>query len=235
MNLLQKYLLYPIRDFIYPPVCLTCSQLLIDREARVCSICWNSFTLVDQSHPTWIQLKMKFDMESSVKDITSCYLFEKEGRLQEVIHLLKYRGMKTLGILLGRELGKKITTDPSFSGADYLVPIPLHKLKQRERGYNQSEYICKGVLAASGIPVHDSIIHRKKYTQSQTKLNLQERIDNVGDAFEVNQRFKFLVPGKSFILIDDVITTGSTINACAKELVSLNARKVFAASVALAE
>ncbi|MDI6766869.1 MAG: phosphoribosyltransferase family protein [Bacteroidota bacterium] len=178
---------------------------------------------------------MKFDMEGFVKDINSCYLFEKEGKFQEVIHLLKYQGMKTLGIMLGQELGKRIATDPSFCGADYLIPIPLHKLKQRERGYNQSEYICKGVLAASGIPVHDSIIHRKKYTQSQTQLNLQERIENVGDAFEVNQRFKSLVPGKSFILVDDVITTGSTINACAKELINLNAHNVFAASVALAQ
>ncbi len=235
MNLLQKYFLYPIRDFIYPPVCLTCSQLLKDHEIHVCSICWNSFTLVDQSHPTWIRLKMKFDTENFVKNIVSCYLFEQEGRLQDIIHLLKYQGMKTLGVMLGRELGKMIVTDPSFSGTDYLIPIPLHKLKQRERGYNQSEYICKGVLAASGIPVHDSIIHRRKYTQSQTKLNLQERIENVENAFEVDQKFKFLVPGKSFIIIDDVITTGSTINACAKELISLNARNVFAASVAMAE
>lgn len=235
MILLQKYLIHPIRDFIYPPACLTCDRLLIELEERVCSNCWDSFTSIDQYHPTWIQLKLKFNLEGFIKDITSCYLFEKEGRLQEVIHLLKYQSIKTLGVMLGRELGKKICADSLFSGGDYLIPIPLHKLKQRERGYNQSDYICKGLLETSGIPIHSSMIYRRKYTQSQTQLNLQERIENVRDSFEVDPKFRPLIAGKSFILVDDVITTGSTINACARELINLNARNIFAASIALAQ
>ncbi len=235
MNFLQQYIINPIRDFIYPPVCFTCNQHLRDHEVRVCSVCWNSFTCIDPSHPTWNEIKGKFAIEKVVQDIFSCFLFEKDGKLQDVIHLLKYQGMKSLGIKLGDEIGRKITAEPEFVGADYLIPIPLHKLKKRERGFNQSEYICKGISAITNIPTHIDIIVRKKYTQSQTQLNLQERNENVGDAFEVNPRYQHLIPGKSFILVDDVITTGSTINACAKELTAHRADRIIAASIALAE
>jgi len=235
VNILQQYIINPIRDFIYPPLCFTCNQILRDNEVRVCSSCWNSFTRIDSSHPTWHELKGKFAAEKVIQDIFSCFLFEKDGKLQDVIHCLKYQGMKSLGIKLGEEIGRRITSDGMMGWADYLIPVPLHKLKKRERGFNQSEYICKGISAVTNLPMHSDILIRKKYTQSQTQLNLQERKENVGDAFEVDKECRYIIPGRSFILVDDVITTGATINACAKELISNNANRIYAASVALAE
>jgi competence protein ComFC len=225
----------PIRDFIYPPVCLVCAELLSEDKTRVCSSCWNSFTRIEPSHPTWIEIKSKFNAEGLVTNIISCYLFEKEGKLQEVIHQLKYQGIKSHGIKLGEEVGIKMMSTDSYIGADFLIPIPLHSLKKRERGYNQSELICKGISNKTSIPVANSIIIRNKYTQTQTKLTLDERKINMSDAFIINPKYTDKAKQKKFILVDDVITTGATINSCAKTLLEHNAKTVIAASVALAE
>ena len=169
-----------------------------------------------------------------VDDVLSCFLFEKEGKLQDIVHLLKYRGIKSVGVELGKTLGGYMMQDVRFMSADFLIPVPLHRLKLRERGYNQSEFLCKGISEVTHIPIHSSLIVRKKYTQSQTQLDLEERRKNVGDAFTVHERFLSEVKGKTFILVDDVITTGSTINACARGLVAHGAASVFAAAAALA-
>jgi ComF family protein len=235
MNSFQRYIINPLRDFIYPPICFTCKEYLQDQDVRVCAKCWNSFTRIDPSHPTWVELKSKFGAEGVVGDIFSNFLFEKEGKLQEAIHLLKYQGMKSIGIRLGHEIGDNMKSIPQFSSADFLIPIPLHKLKRRERGYNQSEYICKGISEVMNIHVNRALIRRNKYTQSQTQLNLRERKENVDDAFEINPKLQSVVGGKTFILVDDVITTGSTINACARALLSLQAKSILAVSVALAK
>lgn len=229
------HIIDPLRDFIFPPVCLTCTTYLEDHKVRICPECWKSFTPVTASYPVWIELKSKFETGGVVQDLFARYLFEKEGMLQEVIHLLKYQGMKSIGVRLGSEIGTRLKSISQFSTADILVPIPLHKLKRRERGYNQSEYICKGISEEMGIPVNSSLIERKKYTQSQTKLNMQERRENVGDAFNINPKYESIVNGNTFILVDDVITTGSTINACAVELLAHKAKSILAVSVALAE
>ncbi|MBI4549265.1 MAG: ComF family protein [Ignavibacteriae bacterium] len=207
---------------------------MLDGESRVCSTCWNSFRKVDHGDPTWLEFKAKFEREGVVNDFLSCFLFEKDGKLQDVIHHLKYSGMKSLGMQLGKEIGTRINSYLEFSSADYLIPVPLHKLKQRERGYNQSEYLCKGIAEVTRIPMNTGLLTRKKYTESQTQLNFEQRQENVGDAFEIHPKRQSDIQGRKFILVDDVITTGSTINACAKELIDHGAKTVLVASTALA-
>ena len=227
-------LIHPIIDFIYPPVCCICEKLTVREELPVCSHCWKTFTTVSPSHPTWIEIKSKFTSGGNVSDILSCYLFEPDGKLQEVIHCLKYKEMKSLGIRLGNDIGCALTANPEFSRADYLIPVPLHSCKKRERGYNQSELICAGIRQKFPMPVLFSVIQRIRNTQSQTELTLEERILNVENAFEMRKKIRYFVKGKIFIIVDDVITTGSTINACAEELISHGAQKVLAVSAALA-
>ncbi len=235
MNVLYQHIIQPFQDFIYPPVCLTCEQLRTDRSSKLCSDCWNALTSILSTHLTWQEISVKFDREGVINDILSCYLFEKEGKLQEIVHLLKYSGIKSIGVELGRVIGRCMMQESNFALAEYLIPVPLHRIKQRERGYNQSEYICKGISELTKIPVHTSLLLRKKYTQSQTQLNLEERKQNVGDAFIIEKKFLSEVEGKTFILVDDVITTGSTINACARELLAHGATRVLTASAALAQ
>lgn len=243
LQFLKNNLFIPFRDFLYPPLCFTCSTRLSlsksgrmgNGDARVCDECWSSFSPFQTGEPVWRELHDRFAEEGVVADFLSCYYFEKEGALQQVIHLLKYQGMKSMGVLLGREVGSHIVREPEFAGADYLIPVPLHRLKQRERGYNQCEFLCKGIEEVSGIPLRSDLLRRAKYTHSQTQLNLSERKSNVGDAFEVNPRTLDEIRNRSVILVDDVITTGSTINACARVLVGAGADRVFAASAAVAK
>ena len=190
---------------------------------------------VNEYHPVWNELSEKFNHEQCIRYFTSCYLFEKDGNFQHIIHFLKYEGIKSVGVRFGKEIGKRILSDSLLSFANYLVPVPLHSLKKRERGYNQSEYLCRGISEVTSIPVYASFIKRSRYTQSQTTLNIQERKENVSDAFIIPEKLQLLVEGKSFILVDDVITTGATINACARLLKGHGAASVFAASAALAE
>ncbi len=130
-------------------------------------------------------------------------------------------------------MGKKINKELLVWNINLILPIPLHQLKKAERGYNQSFYISKGLGKETNIPIGPEIIKRRKYTQSQTKMNFLERQKNIEEAFKVKNIKKVI--GKNILLIDDVITTGATISECGKVLLNSGAKKVYAASVAIAD
>ena len=150
-----------------------------------------------------------------------------------IVHNLKYAGVQALGLELGRRLGK-IVVERGIH-ADAIIPIPLHRRKLRERGYNQAELIARGVSEVSDIPVRCDLVRRKKYTKTQTVLSLNERRENMEDAFEVAPIKRTEVENEQFIVIDDVVTTGSTMIACADVLRASGAVGVIGASAALAE
>jgi ComF family protein len=234
LSVLYRGAILPVRDFIYPPVCLTCDAMLAGGEERVCARCWNSIPGIEPGHPVWTELAAKLRAEGVVQDLLSCYLFEKEGKLQEILHLLKYKGMSSLGELLGREVGKRMLLNPEFRSPDSLIPVPLNKLKQRERGYNQADAICRGISAETRIRVEGSLLIRRRYTESQTELDRAQRRENVRGAFALSPKRAREVKGRCIVLVDDVITTGSTMSACASELLKNGAERVLAVSAALA-
>lgn len=225
---LKQNLLKPILDFVFPPVCLLC-QKIIDDDAKICTECWDSFTVVDETHPDYIFLKNRLISGGVIKDFTSSFLFEKEGKFQEAIHLLKYKGIKSVGLKLGLVLAEKINQN-SFGTIDIVAPVPLHKLKLRERGYNQTDFICKGFSQVTGFRTAFDLITRQRYTQSQTTLTFQERKENVSDAFVLNDKYKDLIRDKVVLVVDDVITTGATIEAVGRVLKSAGAKNVLTAS-----
>jgi ComF family protein len=235
MASLIKNIVISFRDFIFPPVCFLCNQRLREDEERICNNCWSSFSHAEQSSPAFIELTSRFQHGEVVGGFTTCYIFEKEGKFQEAIHLLKYRNIKSVGVRLGNEIGRKIVNDTTIKDIDIIAPIPLHKLKQRERGYNQSEFLCKGVSEVTKIEFTPNLIVRGKYTESQTKLNLEERKLNVAEAFSLNPKYHDAIAGKTIFLIDDVITTGSTIEAAARVLKQNGASRIYAASAGLAK
>ena len=234
MNITQS-VLEPILQFIYPPICLACNSALQENDRLVCETCWQSIETVHSEDDLYQQFLAKLTSEGLISKLYAPFYFEKEGKLQSIIHGLKYQGYTSLGVKAGRKIGELIRANNDLSKADALVPVPLHPQKKRERGYNQSEFICRGIEEVTGIPVRTDLLHRQKYTISQTQLSLEERKENVGDAFEINEMRRDDISGRSFILIDDVITTGSTINACAKALADAGARSVYAAAIALAK
>jgi ComF family protein len=146
---------------------------------------------------------------------------------------MKYEGFEKLGIRLGRELGRAVQS--AGIQADCLIPIPLHKRKFRERGYNQAELIARGVSEVTGIPVRTDIVRRWRFTETQTKLDLEQRKKNMEDAFELMPGAASFVNGTTLLIIDDVVTTGATIISCARELVDAGASGIITGSLALAQ
>lgn len=230
---LSRLIFRPVVDFIYPPTCVSCGNLLTANAEHVCTTCWNSIQSVTRTHELYLETKEKLMRSGQVAEVASAFIFEKEGAFQHIAHSMKYEGIPSLGLKLGERVGE-VMREWNVS-ADYIIPIPLHKRKLRERGYNQAEFIARGVSEASGIQYRNDLVKRRKDTQSQTTLNIEERRENVAQAFEIRAGKSPELKDKRIVVVDDVITTGATIVSCARELRAAGAASVIAVSAALAQ
>ena len=202
-----------ILELFYPSVCAACGHSLFHWEQLVCTRCRSflpktGYALVEEN-----PLARMFYGRVRLKAVTACFFFSKEGKVQHLIHELKYKGNSDVGVFLGQELGKAIQEAPLFQGIDYLIPVPLHPKREKERGYNQSMMIAQGVSEVTGIPIGDMFLKRSVNTATQTHKSKEERWKNVKDIFVLDHAEK--LEGKSVLLIDDVLTTGATLEACA--------------------
>lgn len=220
-------------DFVYPPVCVSCGRLLQPSEDAVCGPCWNRIKRVADDLPLFIETRQRLLWDHAVSDLVSLFVFEKGGPFQHIVHAIKYQSMESLAAELGRRLGEVIAR--RGVDAECVVPVPLHRAKLRERGYNQAAVIARAVSGVLGLPVYTTAVKRLRYTQSQTTLGADERRRNVADAFGFEEASGADVVGKTCILVDDVITTGATTSACAGALRAAGAVRVIAASAALAQ
>ena len=164
--------------------------------------------------------------------VTACFFFAKSGKVQHIIHELKYKGNSDAGVFLGQQMGETLKNAPLFQGIDYLIPVPLHPRREKQRGYNQSLMIAQGIHEVTGIPIGDKYLIRAIYTSTQTKKSAEERHKNVKDIFEV--RFAEELEGKHILLIDDVLTTGATLESCAHQLENIPGITISAATAACA-
>lgn len=164
----------------------------------------------------------------------SLYVFRPDSDVQKFVHSIKYEGFKNLGIFAGEILGKELLLNNfnSLKEYDFILPVPLHPSKQRERGYNQSDLISEGLSRILGIPVKNDIIKRTKNTKSQTNLDINQRKKNVENAFRINKKYYGFLKDKNVILLDDVITTGSTIKEILTVILRANAKNIFVTSLA---
>ena len=219
-------------DFFLPRFCPSCDKKLLPKESVVCHDCISKIKLAEDER-IHSEFARKFSSSEIISDFISLYVFEKDKELQHIIHSLKYNKRFTTGIFLGTILAENLGQKIKEWKIDYIIPVPLHHLKQAERGYNQSYYIAKGLSKGLGIPVAQSFIKRKRFTESQTTMNLKERQENIEGAFKAKRNLN--LKGKNILLVDDVITTGSTIGECGKVLLKAGANKVYAVSVAIAD
>lgn len=219
-------------DFFLPRICPSCNQKLNSSEEIICDRCFDKLKLTPES---LIQEEYhnKFAVKNNLTDFHPVFIFEKDREIQHIIHALKYNRHFRAGIYLGTIIGNQIKAKLDVWKIDLVVPVPLHPIKKAERGYNQSEFIVKGISIQTGLSWNKKIIRRKRYTETQTHLTAEERQSNVKDAFKVKNRK--LVEGKNILLVDDVITTGSTISECAHQLILAGAKNIYAASIAIAE
>lgn len=213
-------------DFFLPRLCPGCNKKLSPKEKPVCEECISSILVTDEE-----KLSSEFEKNFASSDIVNNYyaafIFEIDKTLQHIIHALKYKKQFKLGIFLGELVGEKVKA--LNWQIDMIIPVPIHHLKKAERGFNQSDFLAKGLSKSLQIPYSDGIVKRTRHTDSQTRLNMKERAKNVADAFKV--RIQKKVEGKSILVVDDVCTTGATILECAKTLKTAGALKVFACTV----
>jgi ComF family protein len=233
INTFTNRLISPFLDFLYPPICIACNRPLSDGNQKVCSGCWNAIPRVTKDLPLYQQTRSKLLLEGNIHDLISCFIFEKEGPFQHIIHALKYKEYKSVGVDLGKHIGEALKE--WRLEVDILIPVPLHRIKQRERGYNQSEFIARGIASIINKPVVQNAVRRSRDTQTQTKLHIEERRKNMESAFELVPHSSKILSEKRCLLVDDVITTGATTNACAQVILLAGAAKIIAASAALAE
>ncbi|MES2762786.1 MAG: phosphoribosyltransferase family protein [Bacteroidota bacterium] len=164
---------------------------------------------------------------------SSFYLFTKKGSIQKILHSIKYKHNKDLAVLVGKWYAEDLREDPIIGKADYIIPVPLHSKKMKSRGYNQSEEFGKGLAEGLKTSLNTTVLKRKEFTETQTKKSKYERWENVEDVFELitPETFK----NKQVVLVDDVITTGATIEACCQLLQQIEGIKISVLSIAYAD
>ncbi len=216
-------------NFVYPPICTYCETRLQDKERLFCTNCLQSAQPVNSNSVEELTA-IKVWGSTPLKKIKSLWCFD--DFVQTVIHELKYNRKMSLAKRLGVDLANAVLQDEDYAGADLLIPVPLHKSKQRERGFNQSLLLAKSIAQNTKIPVGNKIINRVQKTKVQAKLNATQRMKNVNEAFMVADVDR--IKNKSVILIDDVCTTGATLFACSDVLRRAGCSQVIALTLAKA-
>jgi ComF family protein len=198
----------------FPHVCGGCGSDLLDVNNELCLKCLHSLPETNfQSHPRNPAEKI-FWGRLPVTYATAQYYFTKESLMQHLMHSFKYKGHKELGFYLGRLMGNAMLSSNRFSLVDALIPLPLFPIKEKKRGYNQATVLCQGIAEVLKKPVLKDVVIRTSYTDSQTKKSRVERWENMEGRFRlVNQK---AIEGKHVLLVDDVITTGATLEACGR-------------------
>ena len=219
-------------NLLFPTLCLGCSRSLTANERILCTHCRINLPETGQHRePYDINLLNKFAGKVPVKFLASFVYFTKGGIVQKLIHQIKYRGQKEAAKELANWYGYQLKTESMLvDNADMLVGVPLHKSRFNQRGYNQADWIAEGLSEALAIPLRTDVLIRKRFKSSQTRKNKMERWENVKTVFDVPDHRE--VAGKNVIIVDDVLTTGATIEACAAELLKAGCRSVGVLTIA---
>ena len=214
----------------YPHNCIGCGSDVIDKENFLCLECVNDLPHTNFAMHANNPLEKKFWGRISLTSAMSEFYFSKESIVQNMIYELKYRGNKKAGFYFGNLMGKSLLNSNRFD-VDILIPLPLFEGKERMRGYNQSEILCNGISGVINKPVIRNNVIRKVFTETQTKKHRIERWKNVKDIFFVTDPKS--LEGKHILLVDDVITTGATLDACGSEILKIKNVKLSVAALAL--
>lgn len=214
---LHSKILNRLLNLMYPRTCAMCGRYIGDYIARgdiqqiVCNDCLRALPRTEQS-----ELRQN-ETEAVVGTTAAAFMFfEKHHPVQDMIHKMKFGQQPQIGYVLGRQAAIEWQDSELWDGVDVIIPVPLHRKRLRQRGYNQSEYIARGLSEVTGIPVDTTHVMRTRHTHQQALQNSAGRKTNVADAFAVNHPEQLY--HKTILLVDDLITTGETVKACMKAM-----------------
>lgn len=214
----------------YPHVCTGCGSDLLQEDNLLCLHCINNLPHSNFARHNNNPVEKIFWGRIPITAAHSEFYFSKESLLQHLIHQLKYKNNTGIGFYMGEMMGKTLLTSNRFNHIDYLVPLPLYPDKERKRGYNQAAIICNGMSEVMNVPVLNDNVIRQRFTETQTRKHRTERWENVEGSFVVKD--PIVLKGKSILLVDDVITTGATLEACGTMLLQTDDLKLYIATLA---
>ncbi len=224
-----------LNDFIglfFPRVCDACENLLLRNETTICTRCLTGLPKTNFHKYPDNPVMETFWGRLKIESASSFLYYSKAGKVQNLIHSFKYRGKYEIGMMLGEMFAADLKTSPYFNNINTIIPVPLHWTKLKTRGFNQSEVIARGMAKQMNAQIENDVLIRRFATDTQTKKSRLKRVENVQGKFGIQNPEK--IAGKHVLLIDDIITTGSTIEECANILLSVDETKVSIASIGFA-
>ena len=222
-----------IINLFFPMVCSGCSSFLLSNENVICTICRHNIPLTNHHLNPENDAFKKFYGRIPVIHTSALFYFHKKGIAQELIHNLKYKGHEEIGTILGEWYAEDLKKVGLLQSIDEIIPVPLHRRKLKERGYNQVTAFGKALSSGLNLGYNDSLLIRNVYSKTQSKKNLLGRIEGIETIFDVS--FTAKDHRKHFLLIDDVITTGATLEACSRALLKIPGAKISIICMAMAQ
>jgi len=220
------------RGLLFPNLCMGCSNVLSKNENILCFICENSLPKTNFHLETENIIFKRLYGRILIENATALFYFDKGNTVQRLMHLLKYSNKKEIGKYLGSMLGKDLLDSELYKNISSVIPIPLHEKKLKIRGYNQAEYFALGIAEAMKINAVTNVLQRIENTETQTGKNRFERWENVKDAFVFKN--ESTIENHHVLLVDDVVTTGATLEACAQHLMTIPNVSVSIVTIAFA-
>ena len=225
-------MLHDFISLIFPHICASCGKSLYKNEHSICTHCAYHLPKTNYHLDNENPIAKIFWGRINIHSAGAFYNFGKGGKVQHLIHQLKYKGKKEIGVTLGKFYGYDLRKSASFKTIDTIIPVPLHSKKKKKRGYNQSEQFAQGLSESMKIPTDFNTLYRAMESETQTKKTRFNRWKNVETIFQLKD-VKTL-EGKHILLVDDVITTGATLEACANTLLQVPNVKISIATIAYA-
>ena len=219
-------------NLFFPKSCAGCHTILLSDEKVICTYCRHEIPLTNHHQMEENEIFQKFYGRITLEFGAALFYFHKKGIVQEMMHQLKYKGNQEVGKMVGEWYVSELKSLEQMKDIDYIFPVPLHKRRFRERGYNQVTTFGKALSQNLNIPYEETVLQRKLYTKTQTKKSLLGRTDISKTIFDVS--FSEVHHGKHFLLIDDVMTTGATLEACSKVILTIPDAKISIVCMAMA-